>query len=235
METKTLVVNGIPRQVLVYSDTLLVDVLRNQLQITSVKVGCGQGQCGACSVILDGKVTRACIVKMRRVPDQAQITTLEGVGTPAKLHPLQESWMFHGAAQCGFCTPGFIVSAKALLDSNPAPSREEVRDWFQKHHNICRCTGYKPLVDAESIAKMKDGVVIINVSRGSNVDEAALLDGLNSGKVKAAGLDVWLSEKDPNWVLASHPAVSCMPHMGAGTKEAQKRIGAELVDIIEHF
>ena len=108
--------NGIPRQVLVDSDTLLVDVLRNQLQITSVKVGCGQGQCGACSVILDGKVTRACIVKMRRVPDQAQITTLEGVGTPAKLHPLQESWMFHGAAQCGFCTPGFIVSAKALLD-----------------------------------------------------------------------------------------------------------------------
>ena len=148
MEPKTLVVNGIPRQVLVDSDTLLVDVLRNQLQITSVKVGCGQGQCGACSVILDGKVTRACIVKMRRVPDQAQITTLEGVGTPAKLHPLQESWMFHGAAQCGFCTPGFIVSAKALLDSNPAPSREEVRDWFQKHHNICRCTGYKPLVDA---------------------------------------------------------------------------------------
>ena len=148
METKTLVVNGIPRQVLVDSDTLLVDVLRNQLQITSVKVGCGQGQCGACSVILDGKVTRACIVKMRRVPDQAQVTTLEGVGTPANLHPLQESWMFHGAAQCGFCTPGFIVSAKALLDSNPAPSREEVRDWFQKHHNICRCTGYKPLVDA---------------------------------------------------------------------------------------
>lgn len=100
---------------------------------------------------------------------------------------------------------------------------------------LCAPGGDKPLVDAESIAKMKDGVVIINVSRGSNVDEAALLDGLNSGKVKAAGLDVWLSEKDPNWELASHPAVSCMPHVGAGTKEAQKRIGAELVDIIEHF
>ena len=102
---------------------------------------------------------------------------------------------------------------------------------------ICLCApgGDKPLVDAESLAKMKDGVVIINVSRGSNVDEAALLDALNSGKVKAAGLDVWLSEKDPNWALAAHPAVSCMPHVGAGTKEAQKRIGAELVDIIEHF
>ena len=82
---------------------------------------------------------------------------------------------------------------------------------------------------------MKDGVVIINTSRGSNIDEAALLDALNSGKVKAAGLDVWLSEKEPNWALASHPAVACAPHIGAGTKEAQKRIGAELVDIIEHF
>ena len=100
---------------------------------------------------------------------------------------------------------------------------------------LCAPGGDKPLVDAESIAKMKNGVVIINVSRGSNVDEAALLEALNSGKVKAAGLDVWLSEKDPNWELAAHPAVSCMPHVGAGTKEAQKRIGAELVDIIEHF
>ena len=91
------------------------------------------------------------------------------------------------------------------------------------------------LIDAAALAKMKDGVVIVNVSRGANVDEAALLDALNSGKVKAAGLDVWMSEKDPNWALAQHPAVSCTPHIGAGTKEAQKRIGAELVDIIEHF
>ena len=86
---------------------------------------------------------------------------------------------------------------------------------------LCAPSGDKPLVDAESLAKMKDGVVIINVSRGANV--------------KAAGLDVWLSEKDPNWALASHPAVSCTPHIGAGTKEAQKRIGAELVDIVENF
>ena len=100
---------------------------------------------------------------------------------------------------------------------------------------LCAPGGSKPLVDAESIAKMKDGVVIVNVSRGSNVDEKALLEALNSGKVKAAGIDVWLSEKDPNWELAAHPAVSCLPHIGAGTKEAQKRIGAELVDIIENF
>ena len=102
---------------------------------------------------------------------------------------------------------------------------------------ICLCapSGEKALVDAESIAKMKDGVVIINVSRGTNVDEKALLDALNSGKVKAAGLDVWLSEKEPNWELASHPAVACTPHIGAGTKEAQKRIGAEIVEIFRNF
>ena len=98
---------------------------------------------------------------------------------------------------------------------------------------LCAPGGDKPLVDAGSIAKMKDGVVIINVSRGSNVDEAALLEALNGGKVRAAGLDVWLSEKDPNWTLAQHPSVSCTPHVGAGTVEAQKRIGAELVDIVE--
>ena len=100
---------------------------------------------------------------------------------------------------------------------------------------LCAPGAGRPLVDAESLAKMKDGVVIVNVSRGSNVDEAALLEALNSGKVNAAGLDVWMDEKNPNWELAAHPAVSCLPHIGAGTKEAQKRIGAELVDIIENF
>jgi len=100
---------------------------------------------------------------------------------------------------------------------------------------LCAPGGSSPLVNTKSLSKMKDGVVIVNVSRGSNVDEAALLEALNSGKVRAAGLDVWMDEKNPNWVLAEHPAVSCLPHIGAGTKEAQKRIGAELVDIIENF
>lgn len=100
---------------------------------------------------------------------------------------------------------------------------------------LCAPGGGKPIVDGEAIARMKDGAVLINVSRGSNVDEAALLEALDSGKIRAAGLDVWMDEKHPNWALASHPAVSCTPHIGAGTKEAQKRIGAELVDIVEHF
>ena len=114
METKTLFINGMPRRVLNNPDDLLVDVLRNQLHITSVKVGCGKGQCGACTVLLDGKPSRSCILKMGRVPENAAVTTLEGIGTPENLHPLQHAWMFHGAAQCGFCTPGFIVSARGF-------------------------------------------------------------------------------------------------------------------------
>ena len=148
MIKKTIVVNGVARNLVVDAEDTLADVIRRSLGLTGTKVGCGEGQCGACSVLMDGKVVRSCATRMKRVEDGANITTIEGIGTPASPHPLQLSWMLHGAAQCGFCSPGFIVSAKGLLDSNPRPTREEVRDWFQKHRNACRCTGYKPLVDA---------------------------------------------------------------------------------------
>jgi aldehyde oxidoreductase len=148
MLKKTMMVNGVSRMVVANSNTSLADVLRKNLGLTSVKVGCGQGQCGTCSIILDGKVIRSCTRKLGRVPEGAVITTLEGIGTPTSLHPIQVAWMAHGGAQCGFCSPGFIVSTKALLDVNADPTREEVREWFQKHRNACRCTGYKPLVDA---------------------------------------------------------------------------------------
>jgi aldehyde oxidoreductase len=148
MINKSFQLNGVPKKVVVDPEASLAEVIRNQLKLTGTKVGCGQGQCGSCSVILDGRVVRSCVTKMSRVPDEAQIQTIEGVGTPGNLHPLQLAWTVHGGAQCGFCSPGFIVSAKGLLDENPNPSRSEVRDWFQKHRNACRCTGYKPLVDA---------------------------------------------------------------------------------------
>ena len=148
MQDKILIVNGLERKLVVDADALLSDVLRDQLHLVGTKVGCGQGQCGACSVIVDGKVIRACITKVRRLPEYANITTIEGLGAKDNLHPLQVAWVVNGAAQCGFCTPGFIMSAKGLLDANPKPTREEVRDWFQKHKNVCRCTGYIPLVDA---------------------------------------------------------------------------------------
>ena len=148
MIKKNVVINGVSQTLLVDGEATLANVLRGQLHMTGTKIGCGKAQCGACSVIIDGKVIRSCVTKMKRVADNAKITTIEGVGTEKHLHPLQLAWMIHGAAQCGFCSPGFIVSAKQLLEENVNPTREDVRDWFQKHRNACRCTGYKPLVDA---------------------------------------------------------------------------------------
>ena len=148
MDRKLLNINGIPTNVMCDSTEKLADVIRHQAGLTGTKVACGQGQCGCCSVILNGKVVRACTTTMKRVPAESEITTIEGIGTPDRLHALQLAWILHGGAQCGYCSPGFIVSSKALLDQNPDPTREEIRDWWQKHANVCRCTGYKPLVDA---------------------------------------------------------------------------------------
>lgn len=140
-------INGAQRAVICDPNDNLAAVLR-RLGLTGVKIACGTGQCGACSVIIDDKVVRSCTKKVKSIPEFAEITTIEGIGTPNNLHPLQRAWIYHGGVQCGFCTPGFIVSAYQLLKENPDPTRQEVRDWFQKHRNLCRCTGYKPLVDA---------------------------------------------------------------------------------------
>ena len=148
MIRQTLRVNGMTRDVVTEADQTLANVLREQLGLTGTKIGCGQGQCGCCNVILDDKLVRSCVTKMSRVADGASVVTVEGIGNPDNLHPIQLAWIVHGGAQCGFCTPGFIVSVKALLDQNPNPTREDVRDWFQAHRNACRCTGYKQLVDS---------------------------------------------------------------------------------------
>ncbi|MBQ6360788.1 MAG: molybdopterin-dependent oxidoreductase [Lachnospiraceae bacterium] len=125
----------------------LSDVLR-RIGCTSVKVGCGTGVCGSCTVILNGELVRSCTKKVAKIPEYSEVITVEGIGTPTNLHPIQAAFMQCGAVQCGFCIPGFIVSAYALLQKNTDPTREEVRDWFQKSRNICRCTGYKQIVDA---------------------------------------------------------------------------------------
>jgi len=125
----------------------LADVLR-RLGLTGTKIGCNKGVCGSCSLILNGKLVRSCVRKMRSIEEYSTVLTIEGIGTPTNLHPLQVAWMNYGAVQCGFCTPGFIVSSYALLLENRNPTREEVRDWFHRHRNVCRCTGYKQIVDA---------------------------------------------------------------------------------------
>lgn len=125
----------------------LADVVR-RMGLTGTKVGCDLGVCGACSLILDGKLIRSCNRKMKHVKEYSKIITIEGIGTPQKPHPIQIAWINLGAVQCGFCIPGFIVSSYALLLENNNPTREEVRDWFHKNKNVCRCTGYVQIVDA---------------------------------------------------------------------------------------
>jgi aldehyde oxidoreductase len=148
LKKMTLNINGVDRMFICdpARDTLAT-VLR-RIGLTGVKVGCGTGVCGACSVILDGKVIRSCTRKITAIAEYSEITTVEGIGTPNHLHPIQVAMMNRGAIQCGFCTPGFVVSAYQLLKDNPNATREEARAWFQKHRNICRCTGYKQIIDA---------------------------------------------------------------------------------------
>ena len=123
----------------------LLEVLRDDLDLTGAKEGCNNGNCGACNVIMDGRLVNSCCV-LGVEADGCEITTIEGVGSAADLHPLQQKFLEHAALQCGICTPGFIVSAKALLDENPDPTEDEVRYWLAG--NLCRCTGYDKIVRA---------------------------------------------------------------------------------------
>ena len=141
-------INGVERPILCDPEKDSLATALRRMGLTGTKVGCGTGVCGACSVILNGDVVRSCTRKMKNVSPHSTIITIEGVGTPQHLHPLQQAWITYGGVQCGFCTPGFIVSAYGLLQENIRPTREDVREWFRKHRNVCRCTGFKPLVDA---------------------------------------------------------------------------------------
>ena len=141
-------VNGVDRWIVAETTASLASVLREQMLLTGCKVCCDNGQCGSCTVIIDGKPDRCCTTPMAKVPEGAKILTIEGIGGADNLHPLQIAWMAHGGAQCGVCTPGFILSAKVLLERNPSPTRAAVRAWFNRNRNLCRCTGYKPLIDA---------------------------------------------------------------------------------------
>jgi aerobic carbon-monoxide dehydrogenase small subunit len=127
----------------------LLDVLRNRLGLTGAKEGCGTGDCGACSVTVDGRLVCSCLV-LGAEADGREVTTVEGLSSNGKLHPLQSQFIAHAALQCGICTPGFLVAAKALLDRNPDPNEEEIR--YALAGNLCRCTGYDKIVRAVSAA-----------------------------------------------------------------------------------
>ena len=138
-------INGEPQEFLCEARESLLEVLREGLGFTGTKEGCNDGNCGACSVILDGRVVNSCLVLAVEAEGRS-IMTIEGLAPPARLHPLQQAFLEEAALQCGVCTPGFIVAAKALLDVNPHPTEDEVRHWLAG--NLCRCTGYDKIVRA---------------------------------------------------------------------------------------
>ncbi len=147
-------VNGQEYQIKVDPAKRLLDVLREDLGLTGTKEGCGEGECGTCSVILNGKLVNSCLVLALQA-DKADILTVEGLAENGKLHPLQQAFMKEGAVQCGYCTPGMLLAAKALLDSNSSPTKEEIK--LAISGNICRCTGYDQIIRAvESVVKARE-------------------------------------------------------------------------------
>ncbi len=138
-------VNGRPVEVGVDPAWTLLKVLREALKLTGTKKGCEQGDCGACTILMNGKAVNACLVLALQANGKT-IETIEGLGTPENLHPLQKSFIKHGAVQCGFCSPGMLMSAKALLDRNPHPTAEEIKRGISG--NLCRCTGYVKIIKA---------------------------------------------------------------------------------------
>jgi len=154
----TAIVNGDPVEFLADPRETLLDCLRDHLDLTGSKEGCGTGDCGACSVLLDGRLVCSCLV-LGVEAEGKRVETIEGLAGPeGGLHPLQRKFIEHAALQCGFCTPGILVASKALLDSNPNPTEEEIRYWLAG--NLCRCTGYDKIIRAvmDAAAEMRGAV-----------------------------------------------------------------------------
>ncbi|MEX2113076.1 MAG: (2Fe-2S)-binding protein [Pirellulales bacterium] len=166
-------VNGQPVEFLCEARQSLLEVLRDVLQLTGAKEGCNNGNCGACTVLLDGLPVDSCLV-LGVEAEGAQITTIEGVANDAQLHPIQQCFLEDAALQCGICTPGFIMTAKALLDRNPNPSEHEIR--FQLSGNLCRCTGYDKIVRAvqDSALRMASSAATTSKAASANGGPAAV-------------------------------------------------------------
>lgn len=147
-----LVVNGEDVTLQVPPLATLLDVLRDDLELTGTKYGCGEGECGACAVMLDGRVVNSCLVLAAEC-EGSKVLTVEGLASDGKLHRIQQAFVDHGAIQCGFCTPGMIMAAHALLQANPSPTQEQIKRGLEG--NLCRCTGYRKIIDA--VLSLADG------------------------------------------------------------------------------
>jgi carbon-monoxide dehydrogenase small subunit len=150
----TTTVNGDPAEFLTEARTTLLDALRDELGLTGAKEGCGSGDCGACSIMVDGRLVCSCLM-LAPEAEGKRIETIEGMAQGGELHPLQQKFLEHAALQCGFCTPGLLVAAKSLLENNPDPTETETRYWLAG--NLCRCTGYDKVIraDLDAAAEMR--------------------------------------------------------------------------------
>ena len=148
--------NGKEIQIEAPPDRRVIDILREDLHLTGTKEGCGTGECGACAILVDGQSRLSCLMLAAQLENRS-VTTIEGISPDGKLHPLQEAFIENGAVQCGFCTPGMVISALDLLQRNPNPTRREIREGLSG--NLCRCTGYQKIVDAvqKSTQKIEKG------------------------------------------------------------------------------
>jgi carbon-monoxide dehydrogenase small subunit len=146
-------VNGVPREVIVYPMARLLDVLREELKLTGTKEGCGEGECGACAVLMNGELVNSCLVPALHA-EGAAIRTIEGVANGERLSAVQEAFLLHGGAQCGICTPGMVLAVVNLLDRRPNPTEEEIREGLAG--NLCRCTGYVKIFESVLAACRKN-------------------------------------------------------------------------------
>lgn len=149
MKTINIKINGDQRTIDIDENERLLDVIREGFHLTGTKEGCGEGECGVCSVLLNGKLVNACMIMAFQAED-SEVITIEGLEEEGKLDPIQQAFIDTGAVQCGFCTPGMVLSAKALLLKNPSPTRDEIRRGISG--NLCRCTGYEKIVEAVELA-----------------------------------------------------------------------------------
>lgn len=175
-------VNGRTVRAEVPATRTLLEFLREDLGLTGTKEGCGKGECGACTVLVDGKPVNSCLMLAYQA-DGKQVVTIEGLERDGSLHPIQEAFVTEGAVQCGFCTPGMIMSAKALLDANPSPTRDEIRQAISG--NLCRCTGYAKIIRAIEVAAAR----LPGAERGDDPGATGTGAGARAGAGAGAGSD----------------------------------------------
>ncbi len=221
--------NGQVQKILVNPKRTLLDVVRNDFGLVGTKEGCTEGICGLCTMLIDGKPINTCVYPVEKAAGK-QILTIEGIGRPDKLHPIQEAFKQAGAAQCGYCTPGMVLLAKAILDHNPHPARDEVRKRISR--NLCRCTGYEKIIDGVMLAaKFLQDPVALDQAKKERLDLGGRVPQLNSPE-KVTGQMRYTADIRINGICHAKVLRSSYAHakiLSLDTRDAEKMSGVVTV------